>query len=42
MRGKGFRLLLQIRSFHLTPADSGWAGLESGVRPASSAAPMSL
>ena len=38
MRGKEFRLLLQIRRLHLTPFDSGCAGLVSGVRPASSAA----
>lgn len=42
MRGKEFRLLLQIRRLHLTPFDSGCVGLVSGVRPASSAAPMSL
>jgi hypothetical protein len=42
MCGKEFGLLLQIRRLHLTPLDSGWAGLKAGVWPASSAAPMSL
>ena len=42
MKFKGFDCVLQIRSLHLTPLDSGRSLPEAGVRPASSAADISL
>ena len=41
MHSKGFGFVLQIRSLHFTPPDSGRALLELGVRPASAAACIS-